>query len=161
METVTFKPSEESRQAIERLFESEKARLLKLFPEADVQEIGSTAVPGLITKGDLDINIRIDKESFGPVVSKLKELYQINQPDNWTETYASFKAVIDGIDFGLQVSVIGSPDDYFVQHRDLLKNRPDLVERYNQLKRDFEGKDMDEYRKAKEEFFQNHETHNS
>lgn len=153
MEMVNFKSSEESREAIERLFESEKKKLLELFPDADIQHIGSTSIPGLITKGDLDISVRVPEKDFAAVVARLKELYQINQPDNWTETYASFKDVIDGIDFGAQVSVMDSKDDYFVKHRELLKGNPDLIKEYNQLKQEFDGKDMDEYRKAKGEFF--------
>ncbi len=149
MEIVEFKTSE-----VEQVFEKEKAKLIKIFPNIQIEHIGGTSVPGLITKGDLDINIRVQKDDFPTVVEKLKSIYQINQPENWTETYASFKDTIDGIDFGAQVTAVDSPEDYFLKHRDFLRTHPEVVEKFNQLKKKWEGKDMAEYRKEKSEFFE-------
>ncbi len=117
---------------------------------ADIQHIGSTAIPDSLTKGDLDVNVRVAKENFTVSVDTLKKMYEINQPHNWTPTYASFKDDTGlSMPFGIQLTVIGSPDDVFISQRDILLNRPDLVEKLNKLKVQFEGKSMDEYRKAK------------
>ncbi|MDP3727615.1 MAG: GrpB family protein [bacterium] len=153
MEMVTFKKSDEVRERAEQLFAEQKERLVRLIPSADIQHIGGTAVPGLLTKGDLDLNVRVSKEIFAPTVEKLKELYTINQPANWTNTFASFK---DDTSFvlplGVQVTVLGSLDDHFVKHRDALLNNPALVMEFNELKKKFDGKDMANYRSAKAEF---------
>ncbi len=151
MQSVSFIKTDDIRAKAEALFTAEKEKLLKLFPYADIQYVGSTAVPGTLSKGDVDINVRVSAEKFQAVVEKLKTLYEINQPYNWTNNFASFKD--DTRELGVQATIIGSPDDYFVAQRDYLKNHPEAVSEYNALKEKFEGGDMDEYRKAKEGFF--------
>ena len=152
METVHFVKTEEVSEKIDRLFESEKAKLSELFPHADIQHIGGTSVPGTISKGDLDINVRVGQAEFDATIEKLKTLYEINQPSNWTAGFASFKD--DSRDLGVQVTVIGSLDDCFVSQRDYLRAHPEKVAELNQLKEKFEGKNMEDYRKEKGLFFE-------
>ena len=152
MEIVHFIKTEDSGAKIEVLFASEKQKLSKLLPTADIQHIGGTSVPGSISKGDLDINVRVTPKDFQRATEILTKLYQINQPHNWTAGFASFKD--DTRDLGIQVTAIGSPDDYFVAQRDYLRAHPDKVTELNTLKEKFEGKSMDEYRKAKGIFFE-------
>ncbi len=152
METVHFVKTEDIADRVEAFFISEKQKLLGLLPKVDIQHVGGTSVPGLISKGDLDINVRVGQKDFQRAVEILKELYQLNQPDNWTTEFASFKD--DARDLGIQLTVIGSSDDYFVAQRSYLKNHPEKVIELNSLKEKFEGKDMDEYRKEKGRFFE-------
>lgn len=58
-------------------------KLKKLLPFAEVHHVGSTAVPGSLTKGDLNINIRVIQEDFDRAVNILKSHYSIAQPQNW------------------------------------------------------------------------------
>ncbi len=156
METVTFKESDEIRERAEQLFAEQKEKLSRLIPGADIQHIGGTAVPGLLTKGDIDINVRVREEDFSGAVRILKEHYSINQPENWTNTFASFKDDTSfALPLGIQVTVTDSSDDYFLEHRDALLSNPALVEEFNELKRKFGGKDMDSYRSAKGQFLKN------
>lgn len=64
MNKVYFKPSEEFLEEANKVFDEQKDRLKKLLPEADIQHIGSTSIPGSVTKGDLDINVRVTKEDY-------------------------------------------------------------------------------------------------
>lgn len=153
IQTVSFVKTADISEKINALFESEKQKLYGLFPDVDIEHIGGTAVPGSISKGDLDINIRVTTEDFESVIEALKTFYKINQPKNWSKEFASFKD--DSRKLGVQVTVIGSPEDYFVAQREYLKNHPEAVSELNALKEKFEGRDMEEYRKAKEEFFEN------
>lgn len=154
MGTVSFHPTEEFLEKADKAFETEKDKIQDLIPEADVQHIGSTSIPGSITKGDLDINVRVQKEDFEKAVQVLKGMYLINQPENWTESYASFKDDgSTGIDIGVQLTVIGDKLDDFLIARDILLKHPELLEEYNALKKKYEGKDMAEYRKEKGAFF--------
>lgn len=152
---VHFEPADKFFNIANKVFRQQRARILELISNADVQHIGSTVIPASRTKGDLDINIRVRKEDFKPSIEKLKKLYDVNQPENWTESFASFKDEKNlGINFGAQLTVIGSGSDDFIKLRDILINNPILVGEFNKLKADFEGKDMEEYRKAKADFFQ-------
>lgn len=152
METVHFVKTEEVSEKVSALFDAEKTKLSELFPHADIQHIGGTSVPGTISKGDLDINVRVATDDFNSTTEKLKTIYEINQPNNWTVGFSSFKD--DSRDLGVQVTVIGSPDDCFVAQRDYLRAHPEKIAELNQLKERFEGKSMDEYRKEKGAFFE-------
>lgn len=158
MDTVSFKPSEEFKEKADKLFEEQKNILQTRFPFADIQHIGGTSVPNLLTKGDLDINVRVSAADFSKVSEELKNLYEINQPENWSNIYASFK--VDSKDLGVQVTVIGSAKDFFVVHRDELRKSPELVKQLNELKARFEGKDMSEYRTAKGQFLRENVKYN-
>jgi GrpB-like predicted nucleotidyltransferase (UPF0157 family) len=78
VEFVNFMREEAFRKKVERLFEEQKNRIQSLLPEADIQHIGSTAIPNSLTKGDLDIQVRIPAELFTVAVSKLSKIYDTN-----------------------------------------------------------------------------------
>ena len=123
------------------------------MPKADIQHIGSTAIPNAMTKGDLDLQARVEKDDFQEATAKLKKLYEINQPDNWTENYASFKD--DKRNMGVQLTVRGSDDDrQFQEQQKLLGSNPEVLERYNKIKLSFNGKDIKDYRIARAKFFE-------
>jgi GrpB-like predicted nucleotidyltransferase (UPF0157 family) len=153
MNLVHFKPSSDFKERVDALFLEQKKRITHVLPAVDIQHIGGTAVPGLLTKGDVDINVRVDAILFPGAVEEFKKLYHINQPDNWTSAFASFKDDDSfALPLGVQLTVIGTSDDHFVRHRDALLRDPTLVGKFNDLKRRFESKDMDEYRAAKSAF---------
>jgi len=153
METVSFKPASSFTEIAANLFQEQRKRLLSHLPFAEVYHIGSTAISGSITKGDLDVNVRVKQHEFTKAVTLLRAMYSINQPTNRTATFASLKDDSLGMDFGVQLTTIGSSEDTFLVHRDILLSYPELVEQLNILKMKFEGKLMDEYRKAKSDFF--------
>jgi GrpB-like predicted nucleotidyltransferase (UPF0157 family) len=153
MQTVSFKPASIFKEIAATVFQKQRERILKQLPFAEVHHIGSTAIPGSLTKGDLDLNVRVKRREFATAVELLKEMYAVNQPNNWTATFASFRDNKVGMNFGVQLTAIGSLEDTFLVHRDMLLNRPELVERLNALKTNYEGKPMNEYRKAKSDFF--------
>lgn len=51
----------------------------------------------------------------------------------------------------MQLTVRDGPYDQFIAFLDALCESPALVERYNALKRAWDGRPMDEYRRAKSE----------
>ena len=56
------------------------------------------------------------------------------------------------LDVAIQLTVAGGPYDDFVPFLDALANDPTLVRRYNELKRAWDGRPMDDYRSAKSAF---------
>ena len=156
MKFLKFRPSEIFKVTADKVFKEQKQRILEQLPFVEVEHVGATPIHGLLTKGDLDVNVRVNKDNFDKAVEILKGIYEINQPDNWTNTFASFKDDHNlEIDFGVQLTIIGSPEDYFVKQRDMLLQNPELVKELNHIKEwcELEGKSMDEYRKAKGEFY--------
>jgi GrpB-like predicted nucleotidyltransferase (UPF0157 family) len=93
-------------------------------------------VPGALTKGDLDLLVRVEGRHFPEAVALLTSAFAINQPEVWSETFASFSEEPAGeIAVGVQLVVAESEDDrLFVEWRERLTSEPELLERYNQLK---------------------------
>ncbi|MGN7454115.1 GrpB family protein [Paenibacillus pasadenensis] len=137
----------------EAAFRREAARIRELLPDADVQHIGSTAVPGSRTKGDLDLQVRVPQERMAEAEAALERLYDDNEGSGRTESFRSFKRDDADPPLGVQLTAIGSDMDFFAQLRDALAADPQLRERYDALKLRFDGESMDEYREAKAAFF--------
>ncbi len=104
--------------------------------------------------GDLDIQIRVTQEEFDSILPGLASIYHVNRKEMWNKSFALFHRKDHHImPMSIVVTVKGTSYDEFSRQRDLLKASPDLLERYNALKRSYEGKQRSEYRKAKKEFF--------
>ena len=155
MTKVHFKPTSEFIDLANKVYEEQRVKILELLPNANIEHIGSTSIPGSITKGDLDLVVSISKDEFRQAIEVLKSVYDVNQPENWSDTFASFKEEKSlDIDFGAQLVVKDSKSDDFTKLRDVLRENPFLVDELNALKLRYEGKSMDDYRKAKADFFQ-------
>jgi GrpB-like predicted nucleotidyltransferase (UPF0157 family) len=152
-EPIELVREEEIRERVAAIFARRREELEGLVPGARVEHVGSTAVPGSLTKGDLDICVIVEGEEFEPASRALAQRFRIHQPENWSPTLASFTAPLeDGIDVGVQLVPAGSPDERaFVGWRDRLRADPQLRARYDELKRRHRADGMDAYRAAKEQ----------
>jgi GrpB-like predicted nucleotidyltransferase (UPF0157 family) len=121
---------------------------------AEIHHIGATALPAGRTKGDVDVNVRVSRERFAPVVELLSSQLAIAQPENWTPTFASFSAPGYQLPLGVQVTVIGSDGDFLLDLRDRLRADPELLRRYNELKAEAAPGGSDLYWQAKDQFLQ-------
>ena len=151
-EHVSFVPEAAIRDRVAGAFEYHRQRLSTLLPNAETHHIGSTAVPGSLTKGDLDIQVRVAIKQFALADGVLAEHYNRNVTSNHTRTFSSFKEDSADPPLGIQLTAVGGPEDYFCRLRDHLTAHPEANERYNALKRRFEGAMMDDYRAAKSTF---------
>ena len=68
-------------------------------------------------------------------VAVLRRRYERAQEHNWTPTYASFKADSYPLPLGIQVTVIGSPDDFLLALSDAMLTRPAILDAYTECKR--------------------------
>jgi GrpB-like predicted nucleotidyltransferase (UPF0157 family) len=152
-ESIRLIREEEIRGRVAAIFARRRAELEEMLPGARIEHVGSTAVPGSLTKGDLDICVIASGEQFERAIRVLADRFEIHQPENWSATLASFTAPSEeGIDVGVQLVPAGSPDErYFVGWRDRLRADPDLRARYDELKRRHQDDGMDAYRAAKEQ----------
>ncbi len=111
------------------------AELAVLLPGAEWHHIGATAVPGALTKGDVDILLRLPRADFPGAVEALRRHFATKQPDNWTPEFASFGADAGyGLPLGVQVVVRDSPGDFLLFLRDYLATHGEALAEYNRVK---------------------------
>ncbi len=153
---MRFKPEEVNREAVAACFAEHRAAIEALIGGAQVEHVGSTAVPGALTKGDLDLLVRVPEERFSDAIDSLRSLYSVDQPENWSSTFASFRQEPGGdVPVGIQAVIAGSGDDsLFLEWRERLRSEPDLLERFNDFKRSQVGADPDRYVAAKARFIE-------
>jgi GrpB-like predicted nucleotidyltransferase (UPF0157 family) len=151
---LSFTASEDLKGLIDRAYQRYRDRLAVLLPCAEVYHIGSTAIPGSWTKGDLDILVRVSASEFVAAEKVLAAYYARNENSDRNNVFASF--VGEGISppVGIQLVVRESAYDDFLAFSDVLRAHPVLLERYNALKRRFEGGNEDDYREAKARFIE-------
>jgi GrpB-like predicted nucleotidyltransferase (UPF0157 family) len=148
-ERVTFAPEQHFRAAIDPLLARVKTQLQALLPESDIQHVGSTSIPGSLTKGDLDVQVRVSSVSFSAAREALSKLYRVNAGGFALRDATSFEDYSTHPSLGIHLTVIGGGADIQWRFRDLLVASPALRDEYDRLKRRFDGGSMAEYRDAK------------
>lgn len=154
VEKVNFYNDNETIKNAEIAFGYHKNEISKTIPDVDIQHVGSTAIPGSVTKGDLDIQIRVNSTQFDHAVKILSGMYDLNDGSISTSKFRAFKDDEASPPLGIQLTVIGSDFDFFWKIRDVLLRNPNLKNKYDALKLKYEDSSMSEYRKAKDKFFE-------
>lgn len=118
------------------IHERVESRLTDLGIPGLLEPTGATCMPGVLTKGDVDLHLRAPgREMFLVAVERLRELYRPASPDAWVETLAVFD-VPDIRPTGLAVTPVGSEHDLrFRRCWTRLREEPQLLGEYNELKR--------------------------
>ena len=122
--------------------------------DAEVHHIGATAMPFGHTKGDVDVNIRVDGPAFSMVVAAFRERFDLAQPENWTPTFASFSSDRYVLPLGIQVTTLGSADDRLLALHERIRADPALLQQYDDVKRGAAPRGATAYWEAKNEFLQ-------
>jgi GrpB-like predicted nucleotidyltransferase (UPF0157 family) len=154
-QTVTFAVETAWRSQVAAALADHAERLRRLLPSARIEHVGSTAVPGSVTKGDLDICVLVNGPEFGEAVSRLDAHYARNTGSDWSSEFAAFVAPDgDPAAVGVQLVVAGSAADVFVRWRELLLADAQLRGEYDRLKLRHEGASMESYRAEKSAFIE-------
>ena len=120
------------------------------LPGADVEHVGSTAVPGCLTKGDLDVLIRVSSEAFLSAMEVLDGILARSPRNDATDDYVEYDYVGRGFSASVQLAIVDAwHDRRFHGLKALLASDPRALERYNGMKRTYEGRPMEKYRQAK------------
>jgi GrpB-like predicted nucleotidyltransferase (UPF0157 family) len=153
-ETLKLAPdADTARSAAETLFRAIASELAALLPaSAEVLHIGATAVPGCLTKGDLDIVIRVDRVDFPAAHALLSGRLSRNDGSVRTDAFAAFEDAHCSPHLGVQLTAKGGALDIFHHFVEALRADPALVRRYNALKQRFRDRPMADYRAAKDAF---------
>jgi GrpB-like predicted nucleotidyltransferase (UPF0157 family)/ribosomal protein S18 acetylase RimI-like enzyme len=153
---VKIRPEEELRPVVALAIQRQTDRLGRLLPGAEVDHIGATAVPGALSKGDLDLMIRVPEPAFDDAVAALDSEYQRNHSEEWTPSLASFiEAPEVDLPVGVQLVVAGCiADRAFGGWRDRLRADSRLLADYNGFKTEHADDDYEQYTEAKGRFIE-------
>jgi GrpB-like predicted nucleotidyltransferase (UPF0157 family) len=132
---VTLRPAGEIRERALAILATERERLRSLLPPHELRLTGGSSVPNALTKGDVDLHLRVEELDFPASVTVLRRLYLVVHPHIWTGTLATF-SVPAPLPTGLAVTPIGSEHDVrFVTTWRVLSSDPGLLAEYNAVKR--------------------------
>lgn len=151
-ETVSFLPEVHFRAAVQQRFQELQRELQALIPGAQIEHVGSTAIPGSLTKGDLDVQVRVAAPDYSDAKDRLCELYDVNVGGFSGDDAISFEDYSGEPHVGIHLTVVDGSADIQWRFRDRLLGSEALRQEYDDLKRKFEGGSMAEYRNAKERF---------
>jgi GrpB-like predicted nucleotidyltransferase (UPF0157 family) len=126
-------------------------KLKNAIPNVDSHEVGSSSVTGVIGKEDVDIVVLACQTDFDRVRDVLDTCFRRDVDQMSSDIYQGYVAS-DKWDVAVQLTVKGGPHDVFDRFARLLRKSAELREAYNALKREWDGRDMDEYRLAKAAF---------
>jgi GrpB-like predicted nucleotidyltransferase (UPF0157 family) len=133
--------------AAEDIFQSVRAEVRSIFPGARVEHIGSSAIPGALSKGDIDICVLVGE--------RLMELGYVAKVDTLrTKQLCMLVAPRKDFDIALQVIEVASEFEFFILFRDMLRASPSLVEEYNSVKKAAAHLSDDAYREEKSRFIE-------
>ncbi|WP_157973925.1 GrpB family protein [Desertihabitans aurantiacus] len=108
---------------------------------------GGSSLPGLLTKGDVDLHLRVAPGELAAAVERLRTVAEPVHPAIWTDEFATFERREPPV-VGIAVTVVGGEHDTrFVRGWARLRDDPAARHRYNELKR---GTDVEA---AKSAFF--------
>jgi hypothetical protein len=110
---------------------------------------GAASLPGLLTKGDVDLHLRVPPETFDQVIADLDTRYPRAGLHSWAPTLAVYDIPGFPLPTGLAVTPTNSEHDHrFTRAWSLLAADADLRTQYNALKLS-----SPDYESAKSTFF--------
>lgn len=149
---MKFYEQDEYQEKCSALFLKIKSEISAVLPSAQIEHVGSSSVPGAISKGDLDIYVGVDPQAHEGAVLALIDCGYREKLD--TLRTPELCMLVAQEDIALQVVAAGSQYEFFIRFRDLLRSKPDLVKQYNDLKLSCTDFSVEQYRAIKSRFIE-------
>lgn len=132
------------RREAEAILREQRAALAEAGIPGSLELVGGSSVDGALTKGDVDLHLRVDTAAFDDTVSLLRGRFAVVHPEIWSATLATFE-VPAALPTGLAVTPLGSEHDLrFSRVWRLIAADPALVAEYNAAKREATAADYEE-----------------
>ncbi len=149
---MKFFDAQSYQPACEALFNHYRDKVISVLPDAKVEHVGASSIPGAISKGDLDIFVGVDGKLLEQAVELLKPLgFEEKLATLRTPQLCMLESQTKH-DVALQVVALGSEFEFFLTFRDRMRADAKLVEQYNALKQSCQGLSQQVYRQRKSAF---------
>jgi GrpB-like predicted nucleotidyltransferase (UPF0157 family) len=146
--------SDEFASEAQAAFAAQARRIRERLPGVEVRHTGGTSTPGVLTSGDVDLQVRVDSKDFEEARAVLSELYEPYHLDAWHPEGAFFTSPGSEPQVEVALTALGGLDDlHHGEAWDRIAADPELVEQYNAMKRAHDSASLDEYLAAKRAFF--------
>ncbi len=142
---LDFRPAREVHERALAILEAERAHLMALLPWGELSLTGGSSLPEALTRGDVDLLLRVPPADFEPSVRTLGRLYRPVSREMWTAEFATFE--LDGhvLPTGIAVTIADGEHDRYAleQHVERVvgfdRREPLGIELKPPLLRDSEG----------------------
>jgi GrpB-like predicted nucleotidyltransferase (UPF0157 family) len=150
---VELRPGRDFTDRARAILRHERHRLSTLLgDDHELELLGGSSIPDALTKGDVDLHLRVPPAAFDRTVAALRGVYQVVHPEIWQSTLATFE-VAAALPTGIAVTPVGSEHDLrFRLSWAALAADPGLVRAYNEMKLRHRD-DPAEYESRKSAFF--------
>ncbi len=140
---------------LESIFDELKEKLQMVLPNSRIEHVGSSSIPGAISKGDLDIFLGVNQVDFSKAI-KMTETIGFREKTDTQRTKSLCMMVTDFYieDVAIQIVANNTEFESFIEFRDRLRKNPELVTTYNKLKLDCKGMPHEQYREIKSSFIE-------
>ena len=131
-----MRPATDFLDAATAILAAERARLAPLVRGSwELVLTGGSSVPGALTKGDVDLHLRVAPAGFAECVAAFRGVYDVVHPEIWQDTLATFEVPGAPLPTGVAVTPVGSAHDVrFHRSSELLSADPALLAAYNAMK---------------------------
>lgn len=138
-----------------RIFADLRCQRQSILPFARVEHIGSSSIPGAISKGDLDIFVGVPQSNFDETI-RIVSAINFHEKADTLRTPSLCMMVTDKYLEDVAIQIVANDTEYecFLLFRDKMQSNPELVAEYNRLKTSCRGMSHDEYRQIKSAFIQ-------
>ena len=151
---VSFRRSDEIVPAALAILDEVRSELTFALPGAELALIGSSSLPGLLTRGDVDLHLRIPPASMPEAVRLLDARWTPVHVEMWTPTFVTYEREVAAREVGVAVTAIGGEHDLSFRSTWMrMATEPALRAAYDALKRRYDGEPEAAYREAKARFF--------
>jgi hypothetical protein len=148
---VALRWSDELLEQARQIHERVRRRLLDLEVPGTLLLTGGTSVAGALTKGDVDLHLRVPPPLFERAVERLAAVLEPTERQIWQPTLAVF-AVAEELPTGLAATPLDSEHDRrFTVAWQRIAEDPAALAEYNRIKREHKG--TPRYEPEKSDFF--------
>lgn len=155
-QAMKFYEANEYQGKVNAIFTSLSSDLSKVLPHARIEHIGASSIPNSVSKGDIDVFVGVEQKDFEEALEKIK-LLGFHEKNDTLRTNELCMLITDKYNYDVAVQLVANNSQFedFIQFRDFMRQRPDLVDELNILKRKSEGMSPEKYREVKSKWVEN------
>ena len=136
-EVVTVLAPRHYQELATAAYEDAELLLSSILPDARIEHVGASAIPGAYSRGGVDICVAVPRDAFDEALGVLGEagyVFVSRSQDDAADRRAVLAAPYGTVPLKLQLIESGSRHEALMAFREALRGNAELLARYNALK---------------------------